>query len=103
LAALLQDPADIIDGEILLSQGDDLVSDTISFRRSLRALLRGKEEGTIGMLTELMGEDPEASRRISEAAGDFGRREVLDEVGPEGFILAVSGIRGFEKEVGHRC
>jgi hypothetical protein len=103
LPALFQDPADIIDGEILLSQRDDLVPDTLRFRRSLRSLLRRKEEETIWMLTELMSEDTKASRRISEAAGDFGRREILDEVGPEGFILAVSGIRRFEKEVGHRC
>jgi hypothetical protein len=103
LSALFQDPADIIDGEILLSQCNDLVPERVSFRRSLRPLLRGKEEGAIWMLAELMSEDTEASRRISEAAGDFGRREILDEVGPEGFILAVSGIRGFEKQVGHRC
>jgi hypothetical protein len=103
MPALFQDPADIIDGEILLSQRDDLVPDTVSFRRSLRPLLRGKEEGAIWMLAELVGEDTEASRRIPEAAGDFNRREIIDEVGPEGFVLAVSGISGFEKEVGHIC
>jgi hypothetical protein len=103
LPALFQDLADIIDGKILLSQCDDLVSDTVSFRRSLRSLLRGKEEGAIWMLTELMGEHTKASRRISEAAGDFARRKLLDEVGPESFVLAVGGICGFEKEAGHVC
>jgi hypothetical protein len=103
LPALFQDPADIVDREILLSQRDHLVPDAVCFRRSLRSFLRREEEGTIGLLTELMGKDTKASRRISEAAGDFSRREVLDEVSPEGFILAVSGIGRFEKEAGHRC
>jgi hypothetical protein len=103
LPALFQDPADIIDGEILLSQRDDLLSDTARFRRSLRSLLRGKKEGASWMLAELMGKDTEAPRGIPEAVGDLSRREILDEVGPEGFILAVSGIRGFEKEASHGC
>jgi hypothetical protein len=103
MPALFQDPVDIIDGEILLSQRDDLVPNAIGFRRSLRPLLRGKEEGAIWILAELVSEDPEASRRIPEAACGFDRREIIDEVGPEGFVLAVSGISGFEKEAGHIC
>jgi len=103
LSALLQNPADVIDGQILLSQRDDLVPETVGLGRSLRPLLRGKEEGPIWMLTELVGQDAKASRRISEAAGDLNRREILDEVGPEGFVLAVSGILGFEKVAGHIC
>jgi hypothetical protein len=98
LPALFQDPTDIIDGEILLSQRDDLVPDTVGFRRSLRPLLRREEEEAIWILAELVGKDAEASRGIPEAAGDFDRREILDEEGPEGFVLAVSSIGGFEKE-----
>jgi hypothetical protein len=101
LSALLQDPADVIDGQILLSQRDDLISETVGLRRSLGALLRGKEEGPIWMLTELVGQDSEASRGIAEAAGDLNRRQILNEVGPEGFVLPVSGIVGFEKVAGH--
>ena len=103
LSALFQDPADIIDGEILLSQGDDLVPDTVGFRRSLRPLLKGKEEGTVWMLSEVVGKNAEAARRISEAARHFYRRQIIDEVGPKGFILTVCSIRRFEKEAGHRC
>jgi hypothetical protein len=103
LPALFQDPTDIIDGEILLSQRDHLVPDTVGFRRSLRPLLRGEEERAIRMLAELVGEDAETSRGVPEPAGDFGRGEILDEEGPEGFVLAVSGIRGFEKEACHIC
>jgi hypothetical protein len=103
LPTFFQDPADIINGEILLSQRDNLVPETVGLRRSLRPLLRGKEEGAIWILAELVSEDPEASRRIPEAACGFDRREIIDEVGPEGFVLAVSGISGFEKEAGHIC
>jgi hypothetical protein len=103
LPALFQDPADIIDGEILLSQRDNLVPETVGFRRGLRSLLRGKKEGAIWILAELVGQDAEASRGIPEAASDFDRREIIDEVSPEGFVLTMSGIGGFEKEAGHRC
>jgi hypothetical protein len=103
LPAFFQDSADIIDGEILLSQRDNLVLEKVGLRRSLRPLLRGKEEGAIWTLAELVGQDAEASRGIPEAASDFERREIIDEVSPEGFVLAMSGISGFEKEAGHIC
>jgi hypothetical protein len=103
LSALLQDPADIIDGKILLSQGHDLVPDPVGFRGSLGSLLRGKEEGAMRILTELVGQDAEASRGIPEATGDLARRQILNEMSPEGFVLAVSGIAGFEKEASHIC
>jgi hypothetical protein len=103
LPALFQDPTDIIDGEILLSQRDNLVPETVGFRRGMRSLLRGKKEWPIWTLAELVGQDAEASRRIPEAASDFDRREIIDEVSPEGFVLTMSGISGFEKEPGHIC
>jgi hypothetical protein len=103
LPALFQDPADIVNGVILLSQRNDLVPQTVSFRRGLRPLLRGKEEGAIWMLAELVSQDTKASWGIPEAASNFDRRQIIDEVGPEGFILSVSGIFGFEKEAGHIC
>jgi hypothetical protein len=103
LPALFQDPADIIDGEILFSQRDNLFPETVGFRRGLRPLLRGKEEGAIWILAELVGQDAEASWGIPEAASDFDRREIIDEVSPEGFVLTMSGIRGFEKKAGHIC
>jgi hypothetical protein len=101
VSALFQDPADIIDGQILLAQGDDRVPDTIGFRRSLGPLLRGKEEGALWIPAELMGENAEASRGIPEATGDLGRRELIDEVGPEGFVLTMRSVDGFEKVACH--
>jgi len=103
LPTLLQDPADIIDGEILFTQGNDLLAKGLGFPRSLGPFLRGKEEGAIGMLAKLRGEDAKASRGIPEATGDFGRSKTLDEIGPEGFVLPVSGISGLEKIAGHIC
>jgi len=88
---------------ILLSQRDDLVPEAVGLRRGLRPLLRGKEEGPIWILAELVGQGSEASRRIPEAASDFDRRQIIDEVSPEGFVLTMGGICGFEKEAGHIC
>jgi hypothetical protein len=92
LSGLFQYPADIIDGEIPFSQCDDLVPNTVGLRRNLRPLLRGKKERPIRILTELMGEDAEASRGIPEAMGHFGRGEMVHEIGPKGFVLTMSGI-----------
>jgi len=101
LPTLFQDAADIIDGAILFAKSNDLVPDGIGFGRSLGSLLRGKEEGALWVLAELVGENTETSRGIPEATGDFGGRELIDEVGPEGFVSTVRGIDGFEKEAGH--
>jgi hypothetical protein len=101
--AFRKNAADIIDGEILFSQSDDRIPGPIGFGRRLGSFLGGQEERAPRVLTELMREDPEASGGIGEAAGDFGRRELIDEVGPEGFVLAVGRVLGFQKEVSHRC
>jgi len=103
MPAFFQDSADIIDGEVLFSQRDDFIPDMVGFGRSLRALLRGKEEGAIWMLAEMVRKDAEASGRIPEAAGDFSRGQLVNEVGSEGFVLTVSWVGGFEKEACHIC
>jgi hypothetical protein len=103
LSTLFQDAADIIDGTILLAQSNDLVPDGIGFGRSLGPLLRGEEEGALWVLAKLVGKNTEASRGIPEAASDFGGRELIDEIGPQGFVLTMRGIDGFEKEAGHGC
>jgi len=103
LPALFQDAADIIDGAILFAKSNDLVPDGIGLGRSLGPLLRGEEEGTLWVLAKLVGENTEASRGIPEATSDFSRRELIDEIGPQGFVLTMRGIDGFKKEAGHGC
>jgi hypothetical protein len=60
-----------------------------------------KEAGAFGrIVAELVAEDPQGTGGIGEAAGDLGARELLDEVSPEGFVLAVEGIFRGEEEAG---
>jgi hypothetical protein len=50
-----------------------------------------------------MDKDPKASRGISEALGDFGSRETIDEEGAESLVLTVSGIGRLEEDAGEVC
>jgi hypothetical protein len=47
-----------------------------------------------------MDKDTEASRGISEALGDFGSGEPIDEEGAQGLVLAVSRVGGLEEDAG---
>ena len=95
--------ADVVDRQILFTQSDDLFAESLGLGGGFGALGRGEEELAIGVLAELMGQYAEASRGISAAAGGFGRREPLDEVGAQGFILAVGGVLGLEEGAGKGC
>jgi hypothetical protein len=59
------------------------------------------EEGAfVGAVTELMAQDAERTWRIAETGGDLVGGELFDEIGAEGFVLAVQGVLGSEEEVG---
>ena len=51
------------------------------------------------VVAELMADDAEGARGIAEAARDFGRWLLIDEVSTEGFILALQRELGGEEEV----
>ena len=72
LSQVLETPADVIDGEILFSQADDLLAPII-FLLQLggRSFGWGNEELPFGVLPELMTEDQEASGGVAESLGDF--------------------------------
>jgi hypothetical protein len=60
-----------------------------------------KESGAFGgIMAELMTEDAESAWRVIEATGGLRRRHLIQEVGPEGFVLAVERRFGCEKELG---
>jgi hypothetical protein len=62
----------------------------------------GAEEGgaLLRIVAELMTQDAEGAGRIAEAQGGFRRRELVDEVGAEGFVLAVQRLFGGKEEGG---
>ena len=50
------------------------------------------------LLTSMMDENAKAGWRVAKAAGGFGRREALDDIGAESLVEAVRGI-GWLQEV----
>jgi hypothetical protein len=52
-----------------------------------------------GIAAKLMCQLVQAADRVTEACGDLRGRQLLDEIGPQGFILPMGGIRGGEKDL----
>ena len=52
------------------------------------------------VLAELMDQDAEAPRGITEAAGGLITGQPLDEVGAEGFVLTMGGVGRLEEDAG---
>ena len=92
--------ADVVDRQILLAQGDDLLPEPLGFGGGFGALGRREEELAVGVLAELMDQDAEASGGVTTTAGGFGRGQSLDEEGAQGFVLAVGGVLRLEKRAG---
>jgi hypothetical protein len=62
------------------------------------------EEGAfVGAVTELMAQDAERTRGVAETGGDLVGGELFDEIGAEGFVLAVEGVLGGEEEGRRVC
>jgi hypothetical protein len=60
-----------------------------------------KEAGAFGgIMAELMAQDAKGAWRVGEAPGDLRARALVNEVGAEGFVLAVEGDFGGEEEPG---
>jgi len=52
-----------------------------------------------GLAAELMDELMKTAAGIAEALRDLGTRSLLNKIGPQGFILTVTGVLGSEKEL----
>jgi hypothetical protein len=89
--------ADVVDGEVLLPQRDDLFPQSLPLS-GWSALPRGRdEEVTPGLVAELMDQDPKTSRCVPEPSGRFGGRDTIDEEGPQGFVLPMGGVGGLQE------
>jgi len=91
---------DVVYGEVLFAQGDDTVAEGVGLGCGMRPFGRREEEVASRVLAELVDEDPEAPRRVTEAASDLGTGGTLNEEGAEGLVLAVGGVGGFEEDLG---
>ena len=94
--------ADLVDRQVLLAEGDDTVSEPLLPTPGLDLVGRGDEERPLGVVAELMHEDPHASWSVPEPGRHLSRGQAVDEVGPQGFVPAMGGIRGLEEVTGER-
>ena len=99
-ALLGQDLADVVDGKILFAERDDRLANAIARRGRPRPLTGCDEEGPGWILAELVAENAEAAGCVPEARGGLLRRQTLDEVGAQGFVLPMRGVRRFKKPLG---
>jgi len=92
---------DVINRQVLLSQGDGVLADAITSGRALGTMFGSLEESGAfgGFMAELMTEDAESAWGVIEAAGDLGRRQLIQKIGAEGFVLAVKRGFGSEEEL----
>ena len=97
---VVEDLADVIDGEIPFASLNDLIPPGIGFGGLLGTFGRGQEKGPGGILAELVNEAAKAARGIAKASGGGLGREFVDEEGAQGFVLAVGGIGGMEENFG---
>ena len=91
----LQRLADVVDGQVLLSQADDVFTHRIGRLGSARRWL--DEELAVGGFAELMHQLVNAARGISELPSDFRARQAIDEIRPQHFVLPVRGVLGNEE------
>ena len=53
----------------------------------------------VGLAPEVVDELLECPVGVTEASCDLGTRETIDEIGPEGFVLAVCGVTRSQQEL----
>jgi hypothetical protein len=51
-------------------------------------------------MAKLVAKHSKGARRITEAAGGLRRGKPLDEIGTQGFVLAMEGVDGLEEKTG---
>jgi len=100
MSLVAQVTADVVDGEVLLSHSDDVITEGIGFGCGLGPLGWCAEVVATGIQAELVDKDATAARSVTEAASDFGAREPLDDESPKGLVLAMGGVGGFEEDAG---
>ena len=101
--AVRQRLLDVIDRQVLLAQSNHLVAQRVTLGGTVWSFGGGQEELALGVGTELMTQDAETAGGVAEAAGDFVGGQRLDEVGAQGFVLAVRGIPGPHEVAGEVC
>jgi len=91
---------EVVDGQVLLAQGDGQLADAVARGGVAGSGLGLLKEGAtfVGVMAELVAEDPQGIVGVAEAAGDLGAGQLLDEEGAQGLVLALErGLRAEEE------
>jgi hypothetical protein len=91
-----------VDGEVLLSEGNDLFPKPLLLARGSAFASGGSEEVAFDLMAKLMNEDAKAAQSITELPGRFGRSKALDEEGSKGLVLSVGGVGRLQEPAGQR-
>jgi len=94
--------ADVVDGEVLFPECDDALAQSLLLAWGPGLPSARGEEAASGVVAELMDEYPKAPRCITEASGGLSRRETVHEEGPQGFVMAMGGVGGFQEPASQR-
>src|SRR6266498_2828236 len=99
--ALVESPADVVDGVILFAQLDDQLASGRFFGLSLWAAAWANKEQRIRIPAEVVAKNMEGAWRVTELMSDFFGRLALDEIRTQGLVLTLSGMAGLLEETAH--
>jgi hypothetical protein len=102
-ASALELVANVVDGQVLLSQCDDQLTHGVLAGLALWPMWDVAKEVAVHLVAKSPTQDTKGSGLIAEAACRLRRRQPVDEVGTKGFVLTVPCIRGLEEEPRLTC
>ena len=83
---------------VLFAQGDDERAGGGLLGLNSGSGAGGEEKGGLGIVTEVIAEDAEGAWGVTEGAGNLLGGAALEEIGAEGFVLALFGQGGLAEE-----
>jgi hypothetical protein len=90
--------ADLVDGVVALAQFDGAFEGSRLLGLGARTGARGDEEDGSALPTEVVAHHLKGARGVAKGVGHLGRRSTFNEVGAEGFVLALLGRDGVGEE-----
>jgi len=102
VAVELQLALDVIDGQVLFTQGYGQWADAVTSGGVAGSGLGLLKEGATfaWVMAELVAEDTQGIGGVTKAASDLGAGQLLDEEGAQGLVLALERERRAEEELG---
>ena len=93
---------DVINGEIALTKGDDALTNRVLVGLILGAARKILEEGAFFVMAEVPAETAKGTVLVTEATRGLSGGKSIGEKGPQGLVLALTGVGRFLEEPGFR-